>query len=102
MILIIHAGATVSLNPTLPFPSLYLSPATHVPLDRSPFPLFSLFFWGGFSQLKIPIDKRGLVAACNQGKNTNTSQFFFSLGAAPKLTGKHVVFGEITEGIEVL
>ena len=52
--------------------------------------------------LKIPLDKRGLVAACNQGKNTNTSQFFFSLGPTPKLTGKHVVFGEITQGIEVL
>ena len=36
---------------------------------------------------------------CNNGKNTNTSQFFFALAELPKLTGKHVVFGEIVSSV---
>ena len=38
----------------------------------------------------------------NTGKNTNGSQFFFSLAPLPKLNGKHCVFGEVTSGFEVL
>eukprot|EP00035_Acanthoeca_spectabilis_P014055 m.266499 g.266499 ORF g.266499 m.266499 type:complete len:253 (-) comp16036_c0_seq30:338-1096(-) len=52
--------------------------------------------------LKTKLDKRGLVGMCNNGKNSNTSQFFFGLAPLPKLTGKHVVFGEIVEGLEVV
>eukprot|EP00041_Stephanoeca_diplocostata_P013387 m.234411 g.234411 ORF g.234411 m.234411 type:complete len:110 (-) comp19321_c1_seq5:689-1018(-) len=52
--------------------------------------------------LKVKLSKRGIVAMCNNGKNTNTSQFFFSFADLPKLNGKHVVFGEIVEGEEVL
>jgi|EP00505_MAST-04D_sp_SCG-Rhode-Island_P001024 peptidylprolyl isomerase len=52
--------------------------------------------------LKKKLNKRGLVAMCNTGKNTNTSQFFFTFVPCPKLDGKHVVFGEVVEGIDVL
>ena len=53
--------------------------------------------------LKTKLGARGQLAMCNTGKNSNTSQFFFSLGpATKKLTGKHVVFGRIVEGMEVL
>ena len=53
--------------------------------------------------LKKKLGTRGIIAMCNTGKNTNTSQFFFSLGkATTKLSGKHVVFGHIVEGGEVL
>ena len=38
----------------------------------------------------------------NSGKNSNSSQFFFTLGKAPQCDGKHVVFGEIVSGGEVL
>eukprot|EP00808_Paulinella_micropora_P005847 g4721.t1 len=46
--------------------------------------------------LKLKVEK-GKVAMCNKGKNSNTSQFFFPLDtkACAKLTGKHVVFGEV-------
>ena len=53
--------------------------------------------------LKVKLGMRGQLAMCNTGKNSNTSQFFFSLGpATKKLSGKHVVFGKIVEGEEVL
>ncbi|KAI9183196.1 hypothetical protein H9P43_004113 [Blastocladiella emersonii ATCC 22665] len=49
---------------------------------------------------------RGTVAYANSGKNSNTSQFFFVLSddAAKyaKLEGKHVVIGQVVEGLEVL
>ena len=38
----------------------------------------------------------------NSGKNSNSSQFFFTLDQAPQCDGKHVIFGEIVSGHEVL
>lgn len=47
-------------------------------------------------------DKAGIVSMCNGGKNSNTSQFFFTFVPCPQLDGKHVVFGQIVSGMEVL
>jgi hypothetical protein len=38
----------------------------------------------------------------NKGPNTNSSQFFITFAPTPHLDGKHVVFGKIVEGIELL
>lgn len=35
-------------------------------------------------------------------KNSNTSQFFITLAAAPQCDGKHVVFGRVVEGLAAL
>ncbi|SCZ98380.1 BZ3500_MvSof-1268-A1-R1_Chr3-2g06331 [Microbotryum saponariae] len=52
--------------------------------------------------LRREIDSEGLLVMANRGKNTNGSQFFVSLRPCPHLLGKHVVFGRVVKGYEVI
>lgn len=83
--------------------------------------------------LKLKHDAAGILSMANSGKNSNSSQFFFTLAPAPQCdgewvlvhrlrachlpesaalliivlaadvpAGKHVVFGKVVEGLDIL
>jgi len=50
----------------------------------------------------LRFDRPGMLAMANSGPNTNRTQFFISIAAAPHLNGKHTIFGRVVEGFEVV
>lgn len=46
--------------------------------------------------------EKGLLSMANCGPDTNASQFFITFAPCKWLDGKHVVFGRVSKGLQVL
>lgn len=64
----------------------------------------------GFGDPRAPVpdelggarfDRPGLLGMASWGPGTSQTQFFVTLGPAPDLDGRHTLFGELVEGLEV-
>lgn len=49
----------------------------------------------------LKYDKAGYVGMANWGPNTNSSQFFITLGPARDLDKMHPIFGQVVDGLDV-
>jgi peptidyl-prolyl cis-trans isomerase B (cyclophilin B) len=56
---------------------------------------------GEFNQ-NVQHTQVGLLSMANSGPNTDGSQFFLTFSATPWLDGKHTIFGQVIQGMEVL
>jgi peptidyl-prolyl cis-trans isomerase B (cyclophilin B) len=113
---VVQGGDPKSKDPTVPIQQLgtggYIDPATsaqrYIPLEIKPAeadaPVYSQTFTAlGVDQSPELRHERGAVAmARSQFPDSASSQFYFALADLDFLNGEYAVFGEVTDGMDVV
>ncbi len=60
------------------------------------------YIFGNEINSELVYDKAGMVGMANSGAESNGSQFFITYAAVPELNGGYTIFGQVTEGMDVV
>ena len=60
------------------------------------------YAFGNEISADLRYDKPGVVGMANAGPDSNGSQFFIVFSAQPALDGRYTIFGQVTQGLDVL
>jgi len=60
------------------------------------------YTFNGEFNAAVKHDRPGMLSMANAGPGTDGSQFFLTFVPTPWLDGKHTIFGEVVEGLDVL
>mgnify|MGYP002630595380 CR=1 FL=1 len=97
-----YSGVRACADAGVPIPPVAVAQGGDTQHGTSP---FGESIWGGAfadESFALSHDEAGVLSMANSGANTNRAQFFVLFAPQAHLDGKHVVFGKVVHGMEVL